>query len=1129
MYRRLLFSAGGGIISPVHQAEQAEDATILIGLGGTGIDCLRGLKKGIYNRLRPDDPSATVPAYSHIKFLAVDTDTCCLRDDGNIGSLDPNTEFLDLNCSDLRALVNCADFLRSTSSLQWFRASATQPDGTGINIPSANADASVVRQIGRLLLFLRCGAFIEKLTGLITSAMAGLPSTAELSIHIFTGMSGGTGAGTFLDVCYLVQYVLSNLGFLGKAQTCGYFFLPDVNLAKVSEADHSTQKYIKGNGFASMQELDYCMNLEVHGGFWEQDYGNGVVIRTQNPPVKMAHLISARNSDDPVSKDAYHHALYTAVERVMMYLVHPKISEEMNEIYSWRSELCQLYNHIRMVPKEHGACYNYGVLGASCAYVPYREITTYLTAKIFEGFQDLNHQQPTEADLDGFLQTNALRYEDILKSLNDRVPVVPMYVVDKGMLYQQVQGLTPDMTPPLFTQMRNSISKIHGQLTANQKALLEVAEDAQMEEGKRIVSLIGRVKKSLMQIAADPAKGPFYAAAMLHSHGAKDLSYWMDGFMKRSCQNLEQAVADMQVLEMNLADALRRLQNSNLLNRKRCAEEYTWAVRSYYKQIAKIHSYTVLREVLAEFRHQLSQLHSQFFGVFEKVMERLQATFQENLRTLAQPVTQQTSYAIQLVTIQDLKQSLDSWVAAMQMDTLIHGFVSQMLQHPEIWQAQDGDKISCGVSDYFLGQLQEFTHRGMNDYLQIKFNTVNPATISLAVHHNILQSLSQVSKPLFWEDTSKYDLDTAYAQEFCLVPEDSREVLEAAEHYREGHPETAICPSYSSDRITFLQVRYAVPLFGYKGVSIYRTDRHFSGAYLYEGAAGDSRDWRNLFDIIPYSCRTEQEIGPELRERMEIVREAAGRGIWEKRLLSSLDVEFCIHIYDREAMRALVKEAEEVLAIQDAKKAQALLEHLQCSPPRPVSQRVMENSGARGFEEQVNLDLIVSSQGLSQLLSDQVNAWREYDTAVDSLKRYIAQEKRWAEDLHTFANALCVGVITMEDDYTFTYRSEGGDSLTITILDSKPYGESLPLYSAFVNFSQMSQEDKNAIRQDVKDRKVDQREKVAEALTETKALIVPERLQAMAKRAKSSFPAEAEEIVKFLCELAKEIESISSV
>ena len=971
MYQRLLSSAGGGILSPSQQAEQNPCATIAIGLGGTGVECLRMLKREVYGRIRPDDPKAEVPSYRNIRFLAIDSDPGSMGKWEETGALDWNTEVLDISGPDSDALWGSLPVIRKRPFMQWFSPEPPRPMspvGTG-----------GVRQMGRLLLFQRCPQFIQKLTDLITSVRAGLSHSAELCIHIFTGMGGGTGSGIFLDVCYLVQYVLETLGLQDKAQTCGYFFLPDVNLAKVQIP--YVQEFVNRNGFAAMQELDYCMDLGANGGFWDQDYGNGVKIHTQTPPVKLAHLISARNSDDPVSKDAYYHALYTAVERVMMYLVPPKA----RGFCIWQSEVFQMYNHVRMVPKEHGACYNYCVLGASCAYVPYREITTYLTAKIFEGFQDLNHQQPTEADLERFLKAHALWYEKILEFLSHQVLELPVYEVDKGTLYQQVQGLTPDMIPPSFPQMWDATDWVQRRLTANKKALLD--------EGNRD-SFICRVKAGLMQIAADPAKGPFYAAAMLHSHGAKDLSYWMDGFMKRSRQNLEQAVADMQVLEMNLADALRRLQNSNFLNRKRCAEEYTWAVRSYYKQIAKIHSYTVLREVLAEFRHQLSQLHSQFFGVFEKVMEELQATFQENLRTLAQPLAQQNSYALQLVTIQDLKQSLDSWVAAMQMDTLIHGFVSQMLQHPEIWQAQDGDKISCGVSDYFLSQLQEFTHRGMNDYLQIKFNTVNPATISLAVHHNILQSLSQVSKPLFWEDTSKYDLDTAYAQEFCLVPEDSREVLEAAEHYREGHPETEVCPSYSSDRITFLQVRYAVPLFGYKGVSIYRTDRHFSGAYLYEGAAGDPRDWRNLFDIIPYSCRTEQEIGPELRERMEIVREAAGRGIWEKRLLSSLGVEFCIHIYDREAMRALVKEAEEVLASQDAKKAQALLEHLQCSPPRPVSQRVMENSGARGFEEQVNFDLIVSSQGLSQLLSDQVNAWREYDAAVDSLKRYIAKEKR---------------------------------------------------------------------------------------------------------------------------------------
>ena len=50
MYKKLLISAGGGIVSAEQQAEQNASATIAIGLGGTGISCLRSLKKEIFDR-----------------------------------------------------------------------------------------------------------------------------------------------------------------------------------------------------------------------------------------------------------------------------------------------------------------------------------------------------------------------------------------------------------------------------------------------------------------------------------------------------------------------------------------------------------------------------------------------------------------------------------------------------------------------------------------------------------------------------------------------------------------------------------------------------------------------------------------------------------------------------------------------------------------------------------------------------------------------------------------------------------------------------------------------------------------------------------------------------------------------
>ena len=69
MLKKLLLSAGGGIIDTQDQIPRAEVATVDIGLGGTGIDCLCELKKSVYTKLVPDVVDTVVLSISTSSFL----------------------------------------------------------------------------------------------------------------------------------------------------------------------------------------------------------------------------------------------------------------------------------------------------------------------------------------------------------------------------------------------------------------------------------------------------------------------------------------------------------------------------------------------------------------------------------------------------------------------------------------------------------------------------------------------------------------------------------------------------------------------------------------------------------------------------------------------------------------------------------------------------------------------------------------------------------------------------------------------------------------------------------------------------------------------------------------------------
>ena len=231
VYSKLLLSAGGGIVSTTQQAEQVKNtATVLIGLGGTGIDALRTIKTQVYSRLKADNPDAAVPRYQHIRFLGVDTtvESSDDRDEetpynptkGPLRKLD-NTEIFSIYNPNIWHMFSNPEAMKMRDELSWVR-------WKDIDIPIlTNSCALGIRQIGRLLMMDKSAAFMSRVEQEVNEAKAGLVNPT-VNVHIFTGLSGGTGSGCFLDVCYMVQHIADKLG---GATVFGYFFMPEVNLS----------------------------------------------------------------------------------------------------------------------------------------------------------------------------------------------------------------------------------------------------------------------------------------------------------------------------------------------------------------------------------------------------------------------------------------------------------------------------------------------------------------------------------------------------------------------------------------------------------------------------------------------------------------------------------------------------------------------------------------------------------------------------------------------------------------------------------------------------------------------------------------------------------------------------------
>lgn len=219
--------------------------TLVIGLGGTGVDIVRQLK----HRIR----QAMQPMPSVLEFLVIDTEMP-QNMPGEERILDREIAYIgDFNAGKVLDHLDQHPHIKD-----WW------PNGQVVT-GSIFRGARQRRLVGRLSLYARWGQFAHRLDNKLNKIRQiaekeqvekqGIRTerTGQVRVYIVSSLCGGTGSGLLLDVAFRVRSTLGDDG-----EICGVFVMPSVFLQEI--ASQIQRLRIQGNAYAALKELNYYLS-----------------------------------------------------------------------------------------------------------------------------------------------------------------------------------------------------------------------------------------------------------------------------------------------------------------------------------------------------------------------------------------------------------------------------------------------------------------------------------------------------------------------------------------------------------------------------------------------------------------------------------------------------------------------------------------------------------------------------------------------------------------------------------------------------------------------------------------------------------------------------------------------------
>lgn len=1041
----------GGIISTITQAPQSSEPVVIIGLGGTGVDAITRLKTKLQRQIEPDNKDdvkdkGEEPKYNHIKFLGIDADRTWF---GN--SCLNQGETLNIQNYNYRVIFapEKLNALKNQKEMQWMSI-----DYMSKNLPPTADGAGGFRQFGRWLTIASANTIKMKLTQIITQACSGR-NGGQLNVHIISGISGGMGAGSFVDVCYITREVIDGLGF-NAANVFGYFVLPDAIISKDAIIGDSIRRSANQvNGIASLLEIEHLMNLEDSDEWFEQDYGS-FKIRTQHQLVDMCHFVSSTNMNGVPVPNGYEHALNVIGDYILAFVSKEQVAENATSI-TMSGHLSNIKKELSIMTPEYGRGYslNYHIIGSANAEIPTTQMATYLATELFKKLT-IRKQMPNNTQIEqefaDYLKLSDSRFKQLENQIAQGAGWTQITEQLVSQYFNQIKAhMNDDVLPAAMVNPTEASLRQRKGLLIQKRESMEKNVDSYIYQAGAS-SIPGLALNKLIQIAEDPVKGPIYAYGMMNKTGA-DIFHYLDGRLKYYASQKQNA-RDQEASFVNREPAAKRnLGNSNFFNKGNNIKEYASTLNSVYYWQSMAELFEEMEVLMADLISAFRAINNRYLKPLYQITTELIETFDANSTyfQMGKGNQSQDGFTKQLVAFSNIQPELDTEIVKLDPTIETSGLLKILTTYPETWMEREELKLKAKISEYVLQKFHPIISGSLESFLRKDLNmqAANNSTFANAIQTAIIDPFVDTAAPIFWTSEPLVGDDTKTSHRSILtVPSVANCVCLAADQHKGANNKIEVRKSLIHDRIYILRTISGVPMHGYQGLLQYLgayKDYSERGLHLYE----QNVDWREIL-TFPYPYSYVPKYTKNADELLALYADAEAKGI--------------VYFQGGSAFVKQFAEIEpELLNIDglktDGKMDMAAANHristLEGILNSPVGSIPINSKGNQPGNSLVK-DNFLRFYGIQQDVKKEVGKYDSANMAIEGVKAAMGAMNRLEALRKTFFDAVLVGLF--EDDgfnMSYKYVQFGMEKIAMLCDNSMPYSGLSKYYQAFTSVMAM--------------------------------------------------------------------------